>query len=523
MSGPWEDFQSAPESGPWNDFAPKTKPPEFSGTSWKDFLKTELENADFGTRNIAGFGTALSNLVEGAKQLVGYGDKQKIEANKIIEESAPVGAVLGNAAMTAIPFGLVGNSVKGAAAVGAGINALQPADSLLERGKNAAIGGLVAGAGQKVANVSGEWLANKIQNLSLAQTQKAPLQQTLQEGIDAGLVAPPSAVNPTAFNNVRDSIGGKIATAQTASNRNALAADALARKAVGLAPDEPLTSQAMKQVRETAYRSGYEPIAQIGPMTTDKAFAQALDKVAQKYTGPANSFPGAIKSEVPDLVNAFKVQGFDAGEALQATKVLREQASDAFRAGDTAMGQAKRQIASELENQIERNLTAAGASGSSVLQNFREARKLMAKSHTVEDAIVEGSGSVNPAAFAKALNNGVPLEGDLLTLAKFANNFPKAMQPAKQVQGPGVSKLNATMAAALGIGGGAALGPLGTAAAAAPFLAPQLARSSALSRSSQNALARQMFELGITPRVSNALLQYAPVGGTVAALEALRQ
>lgn len=523
MSGPWEDFQSAPESGQWNDFAPKTKPPEFSGTSWKDFLKAELENTDAGTRNIAGFGTALSNLVEGTKQLVGYGDKQKIEANKIIEEAAPGGAILGNAAMTAIPFGLVGNSVKGAAAVGAGINALQPADSLLERGKNAAIGGLVAGAGQKVANVSGEWLANKLQNLSLAQTQKAPLQQTIQEGVDAGFVFPPSAINPTLLNNVRDSIGGKIATAQTASNRNALAADALARKAVGLAPDEPLTSQAMKQIRESAFKTGYEPIAQVGPMPTDGAFVKALDDIASKFTGPSQSFPGAIKSEVPELVNAFKVQGFDAGQALQATKVLREQASDAFRAGDSAMGQARRKIADELENQIERNLTAAGASGSSVLQNFREARKLMAKSHTVEDAIVEGSGSVNPAEFAKALKNGVPLEGDLLTIAKIANNFPKAMQPAKQVQGPAISKLNAAGSAGFGAAGALLGGFPGVAAAAIPFVAPAMARTSALSRSSQNALARQMFELGITPRVSNALLQYAPVGGTVAALEALRQ
>ena len=388
MSGPWEDFQSQ-ESGPWSEFAapaPAPTPAKLGKDGFADILKQEVANADFGTRQIAGFGTALSNMYEGAKQLFGGGNQQQIEANKVIEDAAPVAAFAGNAALTALPFGLVDKSVKGAAAIGAGIGALQPVtgDNIVG-GKlaNAAIGGAFSAAGQKVANLSGEWLANKLQSLALQKAQKGPLQQTLQEGIDAGLVAPPSAVNPTTFNNIRDSIGGKIATAQTASNRNATAADAIARKAVGLAPDEPLTSQAMKQVRQAAYKNGYEPIEQLGQMPVDFSFRRSLDEIAKKYTGPAQSFPGAVKSEVPQLVDAFKVQQFDAGQALQMTKLLREQASDAFRLGDTAMGQAKRMISDELENQIERNLTAAGGKGSSVLQNFREARKLMAKSHTI--------------------------------------------------------------------------------------------------------------------------------------------
>src|SRR6185503_15259758 len=98
MSGPWEDFggTTPTPAGPWQDFA---QPQKIGAQAFPDFLKAELANADWGTRNIAGFGTALSDLWEGAKQFVGKGDAQQIEANKIIEHAAPVGAVAGNVAM----------------------------------------------------------------------------------------------------------------------------------------------------------------------------------------------------------------------------------------------------------------------------------------------------------------------------------------------------------------------------------------------------------------------------------------
>ena len=681
MANPFDQFDAQKSGGnPFDRFDQPTAPQEFSGNSWKGFLKSELENADAGTRNIAGFGTALSNLYEGTKQLFGGGDKQQIEANKIIEEAAPVGSVLGNAAMTAIPFGLVGNSVKGAAAVGAGVNALQPADSLMERGKNAAIGGLVAGAGQKVANMSGEWLANKMQSLAAARAQKAPLQQTLQEGIDAGLVVPPSSVNPTKWNVLKEGVAGKIATAQEASNRNAAQFDNLARQAVGLSPDAPLTAESMKQLRASAYQAGYEPVANFGPIKTDEAYKKALDGIVSKYVGPAKDFPGVASSGVTDFVNGTKatkpagsfvddignivpadlapkapktrslldeikkngglsvsevgdvgigginkdypgllrakggnsgddlvellqskgwisaqdvsfadanltggaqelardmirtalkreaithpadaaavadyqglmrdftqfgarkatvadmpmtgglrVDQFDSANGIKMAQILRDEASAAFRSGDKALGKAKREAAKAIEDQIERAIASeggAGAEAADLLNGFREARKLMAKTHTVEDAIIEGGGSVNPKKFAQMLQAGKPLSGELATIGRFANNFPKASQPAAQVAGPAVSKLNSVMAAGAAGAGALATGPLGLLAGAAPFIVPPALRAQMLSKGSQNALARQMFELGITPRVSNALLQYAPVGGTVAALESLAQ
>lgn len=491
-----------------------------------DILKQEVANADFGTRQIAGFGTALSNMYEGAKQLFGGGDQQRIEANKVIEDAAPVASFAGNAALTAIPFGLAGNSIKGAAAIGAGIGALQPVtgDNILG-GKlvNAAIGGAASAAGQKVANMSGEWLANKLQSLNLKKAQGAPLQETLRAAQDAGLVVPPSSVNPTGWNALKESIAGKIATAQVASTRNEPVIDGLTRKALNLANDVPLTPETIKQVRTQAYQAGYEPIAALGTMKTDSAFAGQLKFVADKYKGMERSFPGATTDEVANLAKLYNKAEFDAGDALQASQFLRDKATEAFRKGDNGIGKAAKEISKAIEDQIERNLSASGASGADVLRNFRDARKLMAKSHTVEDALIEGGGTINPHKLAQRLQAGKPLDGELKIIASFANNFPKAAQPAAQVAGPAVSKLNSAMAGGAAGVGAMLGGPAGLAAGVLPLVSPPLLRAQMLSRGSQNRLTNQLFELGLVPRASNALLQYAPVGGAVTALNSFSQ
>lgn len=504
-----------------NQVAPKT-----GKDAMPDFLREEMNNASPFIRNLAGAGTALSDLWEGAKQLVGKGNAEQIGYNKVMGDEAPVGKFVGNAALTAIPFGLAGNTVRSAAMVGAGVGALEPisGDQGFEnvaRGKliNAGLGAVTAGAGQKVANVAGDYVAGKLADLAAKKAQNAPLTKTLQDALDAGLVVPPSSVNPSAWNTMREGVAGKIATAQTASNRNAPVMDNLARKAIGLAPDEPLTSEATQLIRKQAYQTGYAPIEQLGTIPTDATYTKALDALMSKHQGASRSFPGAFADDVTKAIEPLKQAAFDAGDALKATQVLRDEAGAAFRAGDNALGHAKKGAAKAIEDQIERSLPA----NSPALQNFRDARKLMAKSHTVEDAIVEGGGTIDPRKLATRFQAGKPLEGELRTIGAFAKNFPKATQPTSQVAGPGVSKLNSAMATGAGIAGFAAGGPVGIGASVLPFVVPPAVRSVLLSGSSQRNQLAQLYKLGVPTRTANALLQYAPVGGTVAGLNAFAQ
>lgn len=661
-------------------------PAKLGRASYEDALRNELQNADPFTRNLAGAGTALSSLYQGAKQFFGAGDKNAIDDNRIIADEAPVGSVVGNVALTAIPFGLAGNSIRAGAAVGAGIGALEPVAgdqgfANVARGKliNAGIGGVTGGVGQAIANKAGSYVTGRLAELEAQKAQNAPLNQTLRDAIDAGFVVPPSSVNPSFMNTTLEGVAGKISTAQTASNRNAEVIDSLARRSVGLGENEPLTSEAMKAVRARAYQSGYEPVTNFGPVPTDAAYHKALDEIAAKYTGAAQDFPGAASSAVPDFINGTKqgkingqfvddsgalmpkdaipsppklrsllqeikqrggisvnevgdlnvhalnkdhpgllrkqgndgdalveimhqqgwinsadlkfadenltggaqelardmlrtainrervvhprdqaaafeydnamkdaaqygarkatqadipttgglrIPRFDAANGIKMTQILRDEAQAAFRSGDSALGKAKREAAKAIEDQIERAIASnggAGAEAADLLNNFREARKLMAKSHTVEDAIIEGGGSINARKLASRVQAGKPLEGDLLTIGKFANNFPRATQPAQQVAGPGVSKLNSVAGAVMGGGGALAAGPAGLAAGVLPMVIPPAVRNILLSRASQENQLKRLYELGLTTRAASSFLQYAPVGGTVLGLNAFPQ
>ena len=122
-------------------------PPKIGKDAFPDTLRETLRGADWGTRNIAGAGTALANVWEGGKQLFGLGNEDNIRNQRIIADEAPVGAIAGNIA-TYAPLALVpgANTIAGGAALGAATGAAQPTLDGESRLANAAVGGAVGGA-----------------------------------------------------------------------------------------------------------------------------------------------------------------------------------------------------------------------------------------------------------------------------------------------------------------------------------------------------------------------------------------
>lgn len=665
-----------------------TKPAKIGREAFGDIFRAELAKESPLNQALVGFGSAAGNVIQGVKQIFGQGNQSDIEANKIMESNAPVSAFAGNVAATAIPFGLAGNSLRAAGAVGAGIGALNPVEgeqtfSNIVRGKaiNTALGAATGVAGQAVANKAGGYIADKLQAIQRARGQNAPIDQTLRDALDAGLMAPPSSVNPTFLNTMKEGISGKIATAQVMSNRNAPIIDDLARRAVGLPKGAPLTSEAMQAIRGGAFDVGYKPVTGAGTISTDDVYRDALGKLVADYQGAARSFPGAVGDDVTGLVMGRQVGGspdkrifvdgmgqivkdidipsqpktrsflhelkksgglnpseladlgvdkvnksapgllnkngrtmdrvvewmeqhgwvspqdiamaerdgvggshelardmirsalnkdpvihpmdgdavynfnlamrnlddmgikqvkipgteattkgginvadFDAGDAIKMSQILRDNANKAFRDGDTGLGKASKGAAKAIEDQIERHLAGQGKDGEKMLRNFRQARMLMAKAHTVEDAIVEGGGTINARKLAQRVQAGKPMTGELATIGNFANNFQRATQPATQVAGPGVSKLTHLASLMLGGGGGAAMGgPVGAVAGAAAMeTLPYALRARMLSKAAQQAAIDSKYAPGASTRLAS-LLQYSPVAGTVLGLETLGQ
>jgi hypothetical protein len=279
---------------------------------------------------------------------------------------------------------------------------------------------------------------------------------TLQAAQQEGYVATPGSVSPTGKNIVAERMAGKTHLEQLASVQNQTVTDKLARRAAGLPETAPLTTDNMQQIRKAEYTKGYEPVKKLGQIKTDEAFLGDLINVESKYTGAAGSFPEAIPEQVTNLVKNYTKDKFDAGDAIDVTRKLREQAKGDFKRGDNDLGMARISVSNALENQIERSLAAAKRpDAATILEQFRASRQRMAISHTIEDAIKEGGGSVIASKLARDIQSGKYVSGDIKTIAEFSNVFPRVSQTPSQIGTPGAGTM---MGRSLSGGAGAAAG-----------------------------------------------------------------
>jgi hypothetical protein len=330
----------------------------------------------------------------------------------------------------------------------------------------------------------------------------APKLDTLRDANQAGYVVPPSSVKPTFTNKTLESIAGKIATAQTASVKNQAVTDALVRKTLGLPDDAPLTPEVLKAARASDYQAGYEPLRNLGMVPADTTFNQALDDIANRYKGNG-TIPAIENSQIQQLVGAHKSTGFDSSDAVEAIRILRENADEAFRKGENALAKAYRGVADAYEQQLER---ATAAVNPQMLDAYRAARTNIAKNFSISKAL-RSDGNVDAAKLVSDLKKG-KLSGDLKLIARFADSFPKAVQPTATVAGPGVHNLKTWGAGMLGTLGYGFGGPGGALLSAAPFVVPPAVRNGLLSSPVQGLLGRTP-----APSLLGAALNSQTLGG----------
>ena len=494
MAGPWESYQAAPAAtaatssdGPWSRYS-KAPEPAYDPT---DGMSTFDKLA-------AGTGKAVVDTLRGAGQWLGLTDRGAVaeararDAALMKTTAGKIGNFAGNVAMLAPASMLPGAAtIPGAALVGAGMGAMQPSVSTGETLMNIGIGGAGGAGGQFVANkigaLAGAAVDKRAASAAANQAGEAQKFAAAKAGADAGYVIPPADMNPGMMTEALSGLSGKIKTAQVASARNQPVTDTLARKAIGLNQGDELTNDVLQGIRNQAAQA-YAPVKNAGTVTADKQFMTALDGIASTYQGAAKSFPGLKNDGVGDLIASLKQQQFDAGSAIDATKVLREMADKAYRTGDKGMGKAAKQASNEIEGMLERHLTAQG--NTDALTAFQKARKLIAKTYTVQKALNEQTGNVSAQSLAKDLAKGRPLSGDLLTVAQMGQAFPKATQALKEAP-KATSPLDFAVA---GMTGAATANPLALAMVGARPVARGLLLSGPMQRA---ALQPQAFTPGM--------------------------
>lgn len=339
-----------------------------------------------------------------------------------------------------------------------------------------------------------------------------------KHALAAGYVIPPTQVNPTLRNRLLEGYAGKLTTAQQASAKNQEVTNRLAKEALGVSPGNDLSLDLLADIRSKA-GAAYKEISDVGSMRSDRPFKQALASLKGHYEGAAKSFPGLARPDVTNTLDALNEEVFTGKSAVDAIKLLREGADDAFAQGRKGFAKAQRGAANALEDVIERNLSrmsadkalsdfirAGGLGGDNVpgaileaavgnkapqtLKAFRDARQLIAKTYTVQKALNPETGNVSAQVLAKDLARGKPLSGELKTAARVGAAFPKAVQsPEKMGSLPGVSPLDFGYAGGLGALAGIATGnPLGAAAGLAHLVARPTARNIALGPTVQKSL-----------------------------------
>lgn len=273
-------------------------------------------------------------------------------------------------------------------------------------------------------------------------TPAAQLQQSLNNGKAVGYQVTPNYDPSASFlDRLGQGIAGKAQVEQAARVQNQGVTNALAARSVGLPPQSLITQQALQQVRQAAIDKGYAPIQELeGPIKADAQFMRNQADIKGAHADELSGNPdvaasadilmGLNKGAKGSTVDPLTLQqrstlpSFDPTKITDQISTLRSRAQDAYAAGRPSAGAAFRQQAGELEALVDRHLQDLDDASPDILTNYRAARQLIAKTHTIQDAINPSTGNVDATVIGSKLKNGVPVDGDLKTIADFANSAP---------------------------------------------------------------------------------------------------
>ncbi len=196
---------------------------------------------------------------------------------------------------------------------------------------------LTRGALSYGAGKAGEWVGGKIadklasrtegvaSSLAAQKAQNAVRDSTVREAQQAGYVIPPTQVNPTnpgIANRLMEGISGKVQTAQAAAIKNQEVTNQLAKKALLLPEDVPLTRESIGAVRSAAGQV-YKAIKGFGPVQADDEFRAAMQNVAGDYGTLVNEFPSQSNGAVNALLKDLSRDNFQSSTMVEFVKRLR--------------------------------------------------------------------------------------------------------------------------------------------------------------------------------------------------------
>lgn len=247
----------------------------------------------------------------------------------------------------------------------------------------------------------------------------------VQEATAAGLKLTPEQAGGGLMARAVQGLAGSAKLERSISKANAPVINQLAAQEIGANSLKPADISAAKAPPIATYRAARTA----GPVPLNPSDFSSV-KAAGTLKDPAvqalqDHYAGMGSIDANDLVSDLSQLRSSAAKNIKAP----------FAPNQNALGWAQKSAATALEDALQRQLQTLGAKAPVSLSDFQNARQTLAKIHSVEDAM--SGPNVSAQALYKQAARGVPLSGNLRTIANAYENFDRSLQGPGKIRDSG--------------------------------------------------------------------------------------
>lgn len=329
----------------------------------------------------------------------------------------------------------------------------------------------------------------------------APRLDAMKVADKHGVTLDPVSANPSTLNSVLEASADQSLIRNKAANRNIPIANNIAKKELGVDNGVALTPEVFDAVRAEKAKA-YEDLRNLPEFPVDATYTKDIGSI-NRLEGMTEQGKAALKDPKIEELQAKVNQGsWNGNDIVTLMQEYRKIGNDALNkqgvqgAVTPAIGRAYKDAAKALENLVDRHLTRLdeanpNAGFGDVAANFKDARTVIAKAHTLQKA-TSLEGNVNPVALAAEAEKSRSFTGGVQELAQLGSSFPEVFTKSNASHAP-ARLTRSGVGGALGFAAGSLVGaPFEGAAAGAALGIPSgmLLRSKILSREYQKKHAR---------------------------------
>lgn len=257
----------------------------------------------------------------------------------------------------------------------------------------------------------------------------APLtaeQQAMANAVAQGLKVPPSQLTGGTIAASVEALLGKKAMGAQASIANKETVINQAKKVLGLTDAEDLTPDSFMNFRQEK-GSAYQDLRNFD-YKADKKFLTNINDEVQRLRGLTTTSPEQIST-----LKAVAKTNIKGDDLVNNIIDLRDAGNSNVKSMDAAtkrLGKTQLLAAKELEDIADRVLTKSG--NDTLVSNFRDARRNIARSYTLENAFNEVTGAVNAKTIGNKMAKGQIVPEEMRAAGAASQFAPGYFAPPSQ-------------------------------------------------------------------------------------------